>query len=99
MVAYIATVHKEFNSDYGVQFYDFPGCITVGTSIEEAKTMATEALTGHLMLMLTDGDQIPQPNNLETIVSDGDHKDAVAFLVIDIPNSVFTQITKQAIAL
>ena len=98
MVAYIATVHKEFNSDYGVQFYDFPGCITVGTSIEEAKTMATEALTGHLMLMLTDGDQIPQPSNLETIVSDADHKDAVAFLVIDMSNSVFTQTTKQAFA-
>jgi predicted RNase H-like HicB family nuclease len=99
MVAYIATVHKEFDSDYGVQFYDFPGCISVGTTIEEAKAMATEALTGHLMLMLADGDQIPQPSNLESIVTDADQKDAVAFLVIDIPNSVFTKTTKQAIAL
>ncbi|TRV52429.1 MAG: HicB family protein [Microcystis panniformis Mp_MB_F_20051200_S6D] len=99
MTTYIATVHKEFDSDYGVQFYDFPGCISVGTTIEEAKTMATEALTGHLMLMLADGDQIPQPSNLETIVADADQKDAVAFLIIDIPNSIFNQTNKQAIAL
>jgi predicted RNase H-like HicB family nuclease len=99
MVTYIATVHQELDSDYGVQFYDFPGCISVGTSIEEGKAMATEALTGHLMLMLADGDQIPQPSNLETIVTDVDQKDAVAFLLIDIPNSVFIETTKQAIAL
>lgn len=98
MVAYIATVHQEFNSDYGVQFYDFPGCISVGTTIEEAKTMATEALTGHLMLMLADGDRIPQPSNLETIVADADQKDAVAFLIIDIPNSIFNETQKRAIA-
>jgi len=51
------------------------------------------------MLMLADGDQIPQPSNLETIVTDVDQKDAVAFLLIDIPNSVFIETTKQAIAL
>jgi len=99
MVAYIATVHKELDSDYGVQFYDFPGCISVGTTIEEAKTMTTEALTGHLMLMLADGDQIPQPSNLETIVTNAEQKDAIAFLLIEIPNSVFTETTKQAITL
>jgi predicted RNase H-like HicB family nuclease len=99
MVAYIATVHKELDSDYGVQFYDFPGCISVGITIEEAKAMATEALTGHLMLMLADGDQIPPPSHLETIVTDADQKDAIAFFVIDISNSIFNETKKQAIAL
>nr|WP_254053005.1 type II toxin-antitoxin system HicB family antitoxin [Microcystis sp. MC19] len=26
MITYLATVHKDNHSDYGVQFYDFPGC-------------------------------------------------------------------------
>ena len=41
MTQYIATVHKEQVSDYGVQFYDFPGCITAGATIEEAHNMAS----------------------------------------------------------
>ncbi len=97
MVTYIATVHKEYDSDYGVQFYDFPGCISVGTTIEEAKIMATQALTGHLMLMIQDGDRIPLPSNLETIANNIDHNDAVAFLLINIPDSVFAQTQKEAI--
>ena len=64
MIAYLATVHKDPDSDYGVQFYDFPGCITAGETIEEAKLMALEALTGHLALMIADGDEIPSPNTL-----------------------------------
>lgn len=32
MVTYLATVHKDPDSDYGVQFYDFPGCITAGST-------------------------------------------------------------------
>jgi predicted RNase H-like HicB family nuclease len=84
MKTYIATVHKDSDSDYGVQFYDFPGCITAGSSIEEAGIMATEALTGHIELMSEDGDLIPDPTPLETIISDPDHQEAIAFLVIHV---------------
>ncbi len=41
---YIAYLHKDKKSDYGVSFPDFPGCITAGTSLEEARRMAAEAL-------------------------------------------------------
>jgi predicted RNase H-like HicB family nuclease len=44
---YIALIHKEENSDYGVSFPDFPGCISAGETLEQAKTMAQEALIGH----------------------------------------------------
>lgn len=84
MKMYIATIHKERNSDYGVQFYDFPGCISVGETIEEAKKMATEALTGHISIMLEDGDFLPNPSPLEVIIKDANHQDAIAFLVINI---------------
>jgi len=86
--SYIATVHKELESDYGIQFYDFPGCISAAKTIEEAKIMATEALTGHLAMMLDDQEEIPQPSNLEKILEYPDQNDAVAFLIINISNEL-----------
>ena len=35
MANYIAIVHKEAKSDFGVSFPDFPGCITAGKNIDE----------------------------------------------------------------
>ena len=85
---YITTIHKDKDSDYGVQFYDFPGCISAGETIEEAKRMATEALTGHIDLMVADGAVIPQPSTLESILKDKDHQDAVAFTTVDISEAI-----------
>jgi len=36
MASYIAIIHKEPGSDYGVSFPDFPGCITVGAEARGA---------------------------------------------------------------
>ncbi|REJ49969.1 MAG: HicB family protein [Microcystis aeruginosa TA09] len=88
MITYLATVHKDNHSDYGVQFYDFPGCISAGETIEEAKKMATEALKGHISFMLADGDEIPTPSTLETILTDPDHQDVIAFLLIEVSEAI-----------
>ena len=40
---YIAYLHKDRDSDYGVSFPDFPGCITAGKTLDEASRMAAEA--------------------------------------------------------
>ncbi|MBL0942631.1 MAG: type II toxin-antitoxin system HicB family antitoxin, partial [Alphaproteobacteria bacterium] len=34
---YIALIHKDKNSDFGVSFPDFPGCITAGKTLDEAR--------------------------------------------------------------
>jgi predicted RNase H-like HicB family nuclease len=86
MPNYIAVVHKEPASDYGVSFPDFPGCITAGKSIDEAKDMAYEALLLHLEGLREDGEPLPAPTNLEDIVADPENADAVAFLVISVPD-------------
>jgi predicted RNase H-like HicB family nuclease len=65
MANYIAIVHKEAKSDFGVSFPDFPGCITAGKNIDEVKDMAQEALT---------------------IMSDPDYANAIAFLVVSVPD-------------
>jgi len=43
---YIAIIHKEPDIDFGVSFPDFTVCITAGRTLDEAKDMALEALTG-----------------------------------------------------
>ncbi len=67
MTHYVALVHKEPESDYGVIFPDFPGCVSAGASFDEAMRMAAEALAGHVDLMRRDGDPIPAPRGLEEI--------------------------------
>jgi predicted RNase H-like HicB family nuclease len=77
---YIAYLHKDENSDYGVSFPDFPGCITAGSTLEEARAMAAEALALHVAGMREDGDEIPEPSTLDDLRSDPAMKGAVAFL-------------------
>jgi predicted RNase H-like HicB family nuclease len=78
---YIAYLHKDRNSDYGVSFPDFPGCITAGKTLDEAHRMAAEALALHISGMMEDGDPIPAPSGLDDLTDDPARKDAVAFLV------------------
>jgi len=87
MANYIAIVHKEAKSDFGVSFPDFPGCITAGKNIDEAKDMAQEALTLHIQGMLEDSEQLPNPSRLEEIMSDSDYANAIAYLVVSVPDA------------
>ena len=87
MANYIAVVHKDPKSDFGISFPDFPGCITAGSSIDEAKDMAHDALLLHLKGMLEDGEKIPAPSKLEDIMDDPDYSDAAAILVVSVPEA------------
>ena len=78
---YIAYLHKEPSSDFGVSFPDFPGCATAGSSLEEARVMAIEALSLHVKGMIEDGDPIPKPSTLDALASDPALQGAVAVLV------------------
>ena len=78
---YIAYLHKERQSDFGVSFPDFPGCVTAGRTLQEAHRMAAEALAFHIQGLLEDGVTIPEPSPLDDLTKDPARKDAVAFLV------------------
>jgi predicted RNase H-like HicB family nuclease len=99
MANYIAVVHKDPKSDFGVSFPDFPGCITAGSSIDEAKDMAHDALSLHIKGMIEDGENIPTPSKLENIMDDPDYADAAAILIVSVsevkPRSVRVNITVQ----
>ncbi len=81
MTAYVALLRKQYDSDYGVDFPDFPGCITAGKTLEDARRMAVEAVQLHLEGMIEDGEPIPAPSPLDEIMADRHNRDAVAVLI------------------
>ncbi|MGE0260379.1 MAG: type II toxin-antitoxin system HicB family antitoxin [Alphaproteobacteria bacterium] len=80
-IDYVAIIHKDRDSDFGVSFPDFPGCVTAGRTLEEAQEMAREALTGHIAAMRDGGDPIPGPSPIDAVVRDPEFRDGVAFLI------------------
>jgi len=81
MTSYIGLIRKDSDSDFGVDFPDFPGCISAGTTLDEARRMAQEALELHVGGMIEDGEALPVGSSLETIMADPENADAVAFVV------------------
>ena len=81
MAQYIALLRKDEDSDFGVEFPNFPGCVTAGTSLDDAARMAAEALAFHIEGLLEDGDEVPEPSALDVISASRDAKGAVPFLV------------------
>ena len=78
---YVALVHKDADSDFGVSFPDFPGCISAGLTLNEAATMAAEALGGHIDLMSDEGLAVPEPSTLDLIMEDPENRDGVPIMV------------------
>jgi predicted RNase H-like HicB family nuclease len=81
MTTYIALIRKDSDSDFGVDFPDFPGCVTAGKTLEDARRMADEAIGLHVKGMIEDHEPIPEPSTLDAIMADPDNRSAVAFLV------------------
>ena len=109
MSQYIGLIHKEARSDYGVSFPDFPGVVTAGKDLDDARAMAEEALALHVDGLIEDGEALPEPSSLEVVMSDPQNKDGVAILVavktaasrsvrvnVTLPEDVLAQIDKYA---
>ena len=81
MVTYIGLLRKDPDSDFGVDFPDFPGCITAGSTLEETRQMAGEALTGHIACMVDLGQSLPPPSRLEAVMANPENAEAIPFPV------------------
>ena len=91
---YIAYLHKDRKSDFGVSFPDFPGCVTAGKTLDEARRMAGEALALHIRGMIEDGETVPDPSTIDDVVEDPAIEGAVAFVVgVDLDKTVRVNIT------
>jgi predicted RNase H-like HicB family nuclease len=59
MTSYIGLIRKKASSDFGVDFPDFPGCVSAGTTLDEARRMAQETIEIHVSGMVKDGEELP----------------------------------------
>jgi len=84
MPSYIGLVRKEPETGYGIDFPDFPGCISGGDTLEECLASGREALQVHVQFMLDEGMEIPAPQSLDAVLADPESHDALAVLV-DLP--------------
>lgn len=102
MPQYVALLRKDPESDYGVDFPDFPGCVTAGETLDEARRMAEEALSFHVEGLLEDGEGLSEPRSLDSVMADPANRESVAFLVevpIEPPKKVRVNITLPELAL
>ena len=93
---YIALIHKDPGSDYGVSFPDLPGCVTAGETLDEARSLAEEALALHVEGLVGDGVDLPEPSSLEGVMADRGNRDGVAVLVplkTDAPKAIRVNVT------
>jgi predicted RNase H-like HicB family nuclease len=65
MTHYIALVHKEKNSSFGVQFPDVPGCFSAADHMSSLVGNAAEALS-----LWAEDTALPAPRSIEKIVKD-----------------------------
>jgi predicted RNase H-like HicB family nuclease len=82
---FVALIHKDSDTAFGVQFPDVPGCFSAGETLEEASRNAVEALGGHIRLLEADGEVIPTPRTLDAIVADpflADERNGAVFVSI-----------------
>jgi len=76
LTTYIALLRKDPDSEFGVDFSDFPGCITAGSTLEETRMMAQEALQAHVDCMAELGQA-----SLDDVMADPENAEAIPFPV------------------
>ena len=76
MAHYIALIHKDVDSSYGVSFPDVPGVFTAGDTIDEAIEKAAQVLA----FAAEDwsdlkGDQFPAPRTIDALRAEWDFQE------------------------
>jgi predicted RNase H-like HicB family nuclease len=61
-----AIIIEKGETSYGISAPDFPGCVAVAETLDEAKKLFKEALEFHIKGLIEDGLPVPEP----TIQSD-----------------------------
>ena len=83
---YPALIRKDAGSDFGVEFPDLPGCVTAGTTVDQALRLAQEALRFHVDGLLEDGAPVPQPTPIGDMLESGEAQGAAIYLVRLLPS-------------
>lgn len=71
---YVSFIHRD-DASYGVSFPDFPGCVSVGDSVDAAVRNGSAALAFHVEGLIADGEPIPPPRSIDAVKADPDLAD------------------------
>lgn len=82
MKPYIAIIHKDPDSAYGMTFPDAPGCFSAADNIDDLFAMANEALTGWTEVTLEFGGELPETRDLSEIKADPEWRESFADAVL-----------------
>jgi antitoxin HicB len=83
MPHYIAVIHKDANSCYGVSFPDVPGVFTAGDTIDEVMHKAAEVLEFAAEDWSENtGRQFPRPRTIDELRSDPEFQERVTDVVV-----------------
>jgi predicted RNase H-like HicB family nuclease len=56
-----AVIFEKSETNFGAYVPDLPGCVAVGDSLAEAKSLIAQAMKQHLEGLKEDGHQAPEP--------------------------------------
>lgn len=59
-----AVIFEKSESSYGAYVPDLPGCVAVGESLADAKTLIAQAMKQHLDGLKGDGHPAPEPSSV-----------------------------------
>lgn len=81
---FMAAIHKDSDSDYGVTIPDLPGCFSASSSVESAVGEAKEAIECHIEGLLQDGESLPKVRPVEEHKSNPEFADVYCWVMIDV---------------
>ena len=67
---YVAFIHRDDDTGFGISFPDFPGCVAVGDTVDNAIRRGCEALAFHVEGLREDRAQTPPPRSFDEIKAD-----------------------------
>ena len=71
---FVSFIHRD-DAGYSVSFPDFPGCVSVGETIDDAVHQGCEALAFHVEGLRNDRERIPPPRSIDAIKADPEFAD------------------------
>ncbi|QCI68841.1 type II toxin-antitoxin system HicB family antitoxin [Phreatobacter stygius] len=75
--AIVALIHG-VEGAYGISFPDFRGCVSGGTTVDEALRRGAATLASHIEAMSANGDPLPMIRDMAAITADPDLAEDIA---------------------
>ncbi len=84
-VVYPGVVCKDEGSSYGIWFPDFPGCVSVGDTVDAAVKGGREALQLHIEGMVEDKEAFPPATDITDIERNESDFSAIVLIPVSLP--------------